>query len=587
MPFIESSPAYERFRKEGRNSSHFVWFLAKLRFFESSDGWIFGFTQIGSVTLLALEPLLPASATEYGPETATAFKKAWTEFCATVRPKISAFAAVYRPFCQILEQEGFQWIKAGEEPWVDLADCIPKGNAGKGVRSARNQAIHAGLRVEEWTAAEIQTDPSKRKVMEEIYHRWSSERLVALTGFMNATDPFAHMQDRRYFILKSAERVEAYLVATPVPGIQSYYLEDLITRPHAPRGTGELLTLEAMVSLQHSGARQASLGVVSMNSVDGHSAAGPIPKTVRFFMQTIPATFSRFYNFQGMEIYRKRFKPQRWESVHLCVKNDLADLPDSRAWIKVLWALLLSFKPQLQLTPHWFLRTISKPVLRYPLTAAMVVINFLSFALINHFGSLPEKVLTKYGFFASAPLTEWPLRSVVSDFLYFDANHFFLWGVTFCVAIHWAERKHKLTFLVPFVAVVSLFDDFINYAVLVHPFQFFQPGIFKYLIANKDVGSSLCLATLVGLQLHQFRRLREPLFAIGMLVLVLAFALTSARLQFLVMNLNHVIFLVTGYMTGKVLFEVGRAKSRKASKGKAPVGNSVRQPHPKTESKAA
>src|SRR5258708_21468937 len=54
--------------------------------------------------------------------------------------------------------------------WVQLKDCIPKGNAAKGVRSARNQAIHAGITVEEWKKTDFDQDPEKRTTIRSEEH---------------------------------------------------------------------------------------------------------------------------------------------------------------------------------------------------------------------------------------------------------------------------------------------------------------------------------------------------------------------------------------------------------------------------------
>ena len=51
----------------------------------------------------------------------------------------------------------------------------------------------------------------------------------------------------------------------------------------------------------------------------------------------------------------------------------------------------------------------------------MVIVNFL-LAFINHFGNLPDWALKKYGFSGGSNFSEWPMRSVVSDYLYFDPD---------------------------------------------------------------------------------------------------------------------------------------------------------------------
>src|SRR4051794_23319712 len=106
MPFLEKAQAFEQFRKWGRNSSHFVWFLADLKFFRTSNDWIFGFAQRGDVTLLALEPLIC-----HGDEAVLGFDQAWREFSEAVQPKISIFISIYSSFAEILSAKGFQNVK--------------------------------------------------------------------------------------------------------------------------------------------------------------------------------------------------------------------------------------------------------------------------------------------------------------------------------------------------------------------------------------------------------------------------------------------------------------------------------------------
>ena len=61
-------------------------------------------------------------------------------------------------------------LHLGSEPWVKLSEAFPTGNAGKGVRSARNHAIKAGLTSEEWSfekvlSAQVTDDLAKAAVL--------------------------------------------------------------------------------------------------------------------------------------------------------------------------------------------------------------------------------------------------------------------------------------------------------------------------------------------------------------------------------------------------------------------------------------
>lgn len=578
MGFLTKQDTYERFKRLGRNSSHFVWLLAELRYFEATNGVVFAFTEVGDVTLLALEPLFPE-----GTDPGAVFDAGWAEFVQAANPKITAFVGVYDSFLPILKRHGFQSLRVGQEPWVDLADCIPRGNAAKGVRSARNQALHAGITVEEWTTESLSASPQKRDEIQRLLREWKGHRALDFGGFLNTTDALAHPESRRYFVASSSGgRIEGYLIATAIPGIQSYFLEDLVLSRGARRGSGELLTLEAMVALRDSGAKLASLGVVSVTSMDGQASDG-LPTLVKFVTVTLPKIMRRLYNFDGLQTFRKRFKPSKWETIHLAVKtHERAGCGDERAWGKTFLSLIRAFRPRLQITASWLDQAFLRPIRKYPLTLGVFGLSLTLFAAINRFGELPSWALNRFGFSPSAPIHEWFFRSLISDYLYFNREHF-AWGLVLCGMLFWAERTHRKRFIVPFVLLVSLFDDFVNYALITKPFNFFQPHIFNYLVAFKDVGGSLVLVTLVGLQLCQFRKNREILFSFSVLGLVFAYVFQAARYQSLVVNLNHFLFLCLGYIAGKLRFEYLRIESRKAAKKKAPSARCVapRQPREK------
>ncbi|MBC7693529.1 MAG: DUF2156 domain-containing protein [Methylotenera sp.] len=580
MPFLQSPAVFERYRKDARNSSHFVWFLTSLQYFETpTDRWIFGFQKFGKVTLLALEPLIPESPTGSEAERLSNFERAWREFREAVQPEISAFIAVYTPFKEVLFKNQFQTLRIGQEPWVDLADCIPTGNAGKGVRGARNQALRAGVTVEEWTAEKIRTDPQKEAAIRDLYRLWKERNLIHIGGFLNATDPMAHAECRRYFIARSAGgRIEGYLVATPVGGIQSYFLEDLVLLPHACRGSAELLTLEALVSLHESGAKLASLGVVSVNAMSADGGQS-LPPAIQFITVRLPALLQKFYNFNGLETFRKRFKPRHWENIFLAVQNHHPDRrSDAWAWLHVLGSLLPAFRPRLQLSRQWIRDAVIGPFERYPISWGVGLISFICFGAVNHFGHLPDWALLQFGFSGDAPFGQWFYRTFTSDFLYFEPLHFWFTGAFLIVLLRWTERTHSFRFTVGFFLTISFLDDFLDHTLIHMPFQFLRPELYARLIRHKDVGGSLLLVALIGLQLTQLRRNREIIFALVAFSSVFGFLFHSFHFHELIVDLNHFVFVTIGFITGKVMFELDRREKRAGAKRKPPEGRSVAAP---------
>ncbi len=573
MPYLSSDEVYKRYLKDARNSSHFVWFTANLTFYETSqDHWIFAFTEQSDITLIALEPLIPGSPTHYSSNEEAAFDRAWSEFCKVVAPKITAFVAVYAPFKDLLMKKNFQCLNIGQEPWVELSNAIPTGNVAKGVRAARNQALHAGVTVEEWHGKSILEDPEKKKTVASLFKNWKSKHLVQLGGFLNATDPLSHACDRRYFVAKSKKNeVEGYLIATPVAGIGSYFLEDLVLSAKATRGVGELLTWEVLQQLSLSNpSGLASLGVVSVTCIDETSCQG-LPPKIAFLAVRLPQFLKKIYNFNGLETFRKRFKPRFWEGVYLVLKNESqGKCSDTQAWLKTWLALGLAFRPRFALTFTWLKTKILNAFRKHPLSWGVASLSFTLFAIVNRFGDIQNQGLHSFGFSADATLSQWFYRTITSDYIYFDANHFWMWGGLLIFVLRWAENTQRLSFLIPFYFLVSFFDDFLNYYLILYPFKFLEPSLYSRLIHYKDIGGSLALVTLLGLQLCQFRKNREIAFTVLMLGLVFGFVFKSLKFQILVLNLNHFLFLSLGFISGKLKFEWERRRNERASKQKPP-----------------
>jgi hypothetical protein len=576
MPYLSQEEAFERFSRLATNSSHFVWLLSKMRFYETANHWVFGFMQKGSVTLLTLEPLLPLAENSHWNKE---WPQAWDEFRKVAQPKITAFVAVYSPFAKHLVQHGFKSIRIGQEPWMDLKNCIPRGNSGKGVRSARNQALRQGLYVQEVLPSQLEPGSPERLSMEKIYQGWKDFRLLELSGFMNACDPFRHKDCRRYFIVKNQEAlIEGYLIATPIPGIQSYFLEDLVISRRASKGAGELLTLEAMLALQESGVAKASLGVVSVLGFQSktQTVSKDLPGLVQWLLVSAPHFARRFYNFDGLQTFRKRFIPETWKDIHLCVQTDPSGkYSETWSWILALFAILRAFEPRARLSANGLRHAFYKPVKKYPVTWATAAVSFALFAWINHFGALPSWALDRFGFSPKAPLTEWLYRSLASDFLYFDLKHFLLCALPLLALISWAEKSHPRRFIIGFIASIAILDDFLNFAVVMKPFHYFQPHLFENLVSTNDVGGSVWIASLLGLQLCRLRKNREILFALICLVSVFGFAYGATHLHALILNLDHFLFLSVGYITGRIVIEFERRKSRAVAKGKPPQARCV------------
>jgi len=576
---LSKSEVLEKFKISGRNSSHFVWLIAKLEYFESSNGIVFAYRTWKEIAYFALEPLLPPGTPRFESNHHSEFSKAVEEVVQFTKCHTAVFVGVPEDFLKnVLIPLKYQAIKVGEEPWVRLDNSIPRGNSGKGVRSARNRVLKAGIRVIELLPTDLEKKENRDR-LEKIIHSWKRRHWISLSGFLNTVDVFSHSNLRRYFVaLDPHHRILGLQAASPIPSLKKYFLEDLILSDRAPSGVGELLTLEAMVALNESGVEEASLGIISINSIEQNESYS-LPPLVHTLVLKIPRIAKKLYSVDGLEIFRKRFKPIRRSSVYLALnKTPLNDGSIFWTWLKSLMGLLVVFSPKVQVSLYHGFRKLTRPIAKYQVSLSIAAISFALFAAINHFDEITPLALQHFGFTASAPLKEWLMRSVLSDLLYFDRYHFFFFGTFTFLILAWTEKTEKSRFLLYTYLFMSTCDDFINYLLLTLPFSYFHQSIFQHLTLNHDVGSSLLMMFFLGFQLCKFKRHRELIFVGLCVISVFSFVFHANKLTNLILNLNHFLFLSLGYAFGKLRFEQMRSRSRKIAKQKPPQSRTVASP---------
>lgn len=123
------------------------------------------------------------------------------------------------------------------------------------------------------------------------------------------------MRDRRVLVAHRDGLPVAFLVASPVPARRGYLVELLARSGAAPNGTSELLIDAAMQRLGSEGCEYVTLGLVAL----AHAADPELdrnPLLIRKMMRFARVHANRFYNFRGLERFRLKMDPERWEVVY-------------------------------------------------------------------------------------------------------------------------------------------------------------------------------------------------------------------------------------------------------------------------------
>ena len=201
-------------------------------------------------------------------------------------------------------------IKLGEQPEWSPADYSLEPSARKSLRAQVNRARNKGVRVRRVEPEDIVRAPgSLRSEIEHILARWLGSRRMGTLRFMVDLEPFTHPAHRRYYVAEQGDRSVGFLAAVPIFVREGWFFEDVIRVPDAPNGTVELLIHTAMEDAREAGDQFVTLGLSPLRGI--MDEAGPHPRT-RKCLEFFGSRLGFLYDFQGLESFKNRFRPDHW-----------------------------------------------------------------------------------------------------------------------------------------------------------------------------------------------------------------------------------------------------------------------------------
>jgi phosphatidylglycerol lysyltransferase len=143
---------------------------------------------------------------------------------------------------------------------------------------------------------------------------WLERRGLPPMHFLVECDILPLLLDRRLFVAERAGEVIGFLVASPIPRRGGWLIEQIIRGRRAPNGTNELLLDTAINALAEEGARYVTLGLSPLSRAVPQR---PVPPwSVRLLLAWVRVHGRRFYNFAGLEAFKRKFQPEHWEPVY-------------------------------------------------------------------------------------------------------------------------------------------------------------------------------------------------------------------------------------------------------------------------------
>ncbi len=200
-------------------------------------------------------------------------------------------------------------ITMGAQPVWNPNDWPAIVRSRASLRAQLHRAINKGVRIESWPPAQGAGNAEIRRTLRE----WLRGRLLPPMHFLVEPEVLSgKVDDRLLFVARRQNRVEAFLVASPVPARNGYLVEELARSSRAPNGTSELLIDAAMTRFAEAGCTWATMGLVAL----AHGTVAENPLWVRGLMAMARAHANRFYNFRGLERFRAKMHPASWEKLY-------------------------------------------------------------------------------------------------------------------------------------------------------------------------------------------------------------------------------------------------------------------------------
>ncbi len=209
-------------------------------------------------------------------------------------------------------------VLLGAQPaWIP-ATWSQKVEAHSSLRAQLRRAWNKGVAVREWSPREASDSRQLRVVLD----HWLRGRGLPPLAFLVEPSTLDRLDDRRIFVASrhaqsaaDPEQILAFAVLSPVPSRRGWLVEQFPRVPDAPNGTVEALMHAAGSAVAADGAEYLTMGLAPLAKRRA-VPHGDEPRWLKIALDLTNAHTNRFYNFGGLERFKAKFQPDRWEPVY-------------------------------------------------------------------------------------------------------------------------------------------------------------------------------------------------------------------------------------------------------------------------------
>jgi phosphatidylglycerol lysyltransferase len=245
--------------------------------------------------------------------------------------RVCYFAAESRLESLISDNEGYSKFLIGAQPVWHPAFWAEIVASHSSLRAQLNRARNKGVVITEWPVEDARNNAR----LAECLRLWLDSKGLPPLHFMIESDTLERLDNRRVFVAERDGSVVGFVVLSPVAQRNGWLFEQFPHRPGSPNGTVELMIDTAMRALAEDGCDYATLGLSPLSKRARVSYPGQ-PLWLRFILAWVRKHGRRFYNFDGLDAFKTKMRPERWEPI-FAVSNE------SRISGRTLYAVASAF----------------------------------------------------------------------------------------------------------------------------------------------------------------------------------------------------------------------------------------------------
>ncbi len=297
MRFGWNSAAYQILNAEME-----LWFTTDL------EGCV-GFVRKCGVRVVAGAPVCAESRIA---QTAAAFE----EDASREGEQVCYFGAAARLKNVLHSLPSHSFLEIGAQPAWNPAHWETILNSHRSLRAQLHRSKNKGVEVREYESSLA----AGNLELLQCFSEWRSAHESPALGFLTEAVSLEKLSDRRLFVAEKNCVPVAFLIATPVPDRNGWLIEQIVRGRSAPNGTSELLIDCAMRAFAESRSEYATLGLAPL-SVRAKSTIAKPQLWLRLLFVWTRKHGTRFYNFEGLDSFKAKFKPDIWEPIYAIVNE--------------------------------------------------------------------------------------------------------------------------------------------------------------------------------------------------------------------------------------------------------------------------